>query len=57
MVNLANNTAGGPIAISDGQPGAISRMIEADDNTLWIGMNGCTVGVRYATTQWMALAA
>ncbi len=49
VVNLANNTAGNPIAISDGQPGAISRMIEADDNTLWIGMTGCTVGVRYAT--------
>ncbi len=49
VVNLANNTAGSPIAVSDGQPGAISRMIEADDNTLWIGMNGCTVGVRYAT--------
>jgi hypothetical protein len=49
VVNLANNTAGGPIAISDGQPGAISRMVEADDNTLWIGMTGCTVGVRYAT--------
>lgn len=49
VVNLANNTAGSPIAISDGQPGAISRMIEADDNTLWIGMTGCTVGIRYAT--------
>ncbi len=49
VVNLANNTAGGPIAISDGQPGATSRLIEADDNTLWIGMTGCTVGVRYAT--------
>jgi len=36
-------------AISDGQPGAVSRMIEADDNTLWIGMSGCTIGVRYAT--------
>ncbi|HTW62295.1 MAG TPA: hypothetical protein VMD55_10850 [Terracidiphilus sp.] len=36
-------------AISDGQPGATSRMIEADDNTLWIGMTGCTIGVRYAT--------
>jgi hypothetical protein len=38
------NTAG----ISDGQPGALSRMVEADDNTLWIGMTDCTVGVRYA---------
>jgi hypothetical protein len=49
IVNLANNTAGSPVAISDGQPGAMSRMIEADDNTLWIGMTGCTTGVRYAT--------
>ncbi len=36
-------------SISDGQPGAVSRMIEADDNTLWIGMQKCTNGVRYAT--------
>jgi hypothetical protein len=49
VVNLSNNTASTPVAISDGQPGAISRMIEADDNTLWIGMSGCTIGVRYAT--------
>jgi hypothetical protein len=49
VVNLANNTAGSPVAISDGQPGAVSRMVEADDNTLWIGMTGCTIGVRYAT--------
>jgi hypothetical protein len=48
-VNLSNNTAGTPVAISDGQPGALSRMIEADDNTLWIGMTQCTTGVRYAT--------
>ncbi len=32
------------------QPGATSRMIEADDNTLWIAMTGCTTGVRYATS-------
>ncbi len=49
VVNLGNNTASSPVAISDGQPGAMSRMIEADDNTLWIGMTGCTTGVRYAT--------
>jgi hypothetical protein len=48
VVNLANNTAANPVAISDGQPGATSRMIEADDNTLWIAMTGCTTGVRYA---------
>jgi len=49
LVNLSNNTAGSPVPISDGQPGAMSRIIEADDNTLWIGMTGCTTGVRYAT--------
>jgi hypothetical protein len=49
VVNLATNTAGSPVAISDGQPGATSRMLEADDNTLWIAMTGCTTGVRYAT--------
>jgi hypothetical protein len=49
VVDLANNTASTPVAISDGQPGSPSRMIEADDNTLWIAMTGCTNGVRYAT--------
>ncbi len=43
-------TASSPVSISDGQPGAVSRMIEADDNTLWIGMQKCTNGVRYATS-------
>lgn len=50
VVNLANNTISNSASISDGQPGAPSRMIEADDNTLWIAMTGCTVGVRYATS-------
>ncbi len=49
LVNLSTNTAGSPVAISDGRPGAMSRMIEADDNTLWIAMTQCTTGVRYAT--------
>jgi hypothetical protein len=49
VVNLANNTPGGPVAISDGQPGAMSRILQADDNTLWIAMTNCTTGVRYAT--------
>jgi hypothetical protein len=48
VVNLANNTASNSISISDGAPGAVSRMIEADDNTLWIGMTKCTNGERYA---------
>jgi hypothetical protein len=49
LVNLTTDTAGSPVAISDGQPGAPSRILEADDNTLWIAMTGCTTGVRYAT--------
>ena len=49
VVNLSDNTASSPIAISDGDPGAISRMVEGDDNTLWIGMTKCTDGVRAAT--------
>jgi hypothetical protein len=40
-----------PIPVSDGAPGAISRMLLADDNTLWIGMTQCTNGVRAATGQ------
>ena len=35
-----------PISISDGAPGGPSRMLLADDNTLWIGMTKCTNGVR-----------
>jgi hypothetical protein len=48
IVNLANNTAGTSISISDGEPGAMTRIIEADDNTLWIGMTKCTNGERNA---------
>jgi hypothetical protein len=49
VVNLSTYTAGNPISISDGNPGATSRMIEADDNTLWIAMSKCNLGVRAAT--------
>jgi hypothetical protein len=49
VFNLSNNTASSPIAISDGTPGAVSRMLIADDNTLWIAMTKCTNGVRAAT--------
>ncbi len=38
-------------SISDGEPGAMSRMILADDNTLWVGMTKCNNGARYATGQ------
>jgi hypothetical protein len=46
VVNLLSNKASAPIAISDGAPGAVSRMLLADDNTLWIGMSQCTNGER-----------
>jgi len=48
VVNLSNNTAGSPTSISDGAPGAVSRMQLADDNTLWIGMTKCNNGERFA---------
>jgi hypothetical protein len=51
VLNLSNNTASNPVSISDGQPGAVSRILMADDNTLWIGMTKCTNGVRAATGQ------
>ena len=40
-------TAGAPISISDGAPGARSRMLMADDNTLWVGMTKCDNGERF----------
>ena len=56
VVNLTGTgastiSANAPISISDGAPGARSRMIMADDNTLWIGMTKCNNGERYATGQ------
>ncbi|MGO9316612.1 MAG: hypothetical protein ACLPXT_10530 [Terracidiphilus sp.] len=61
VVNLQTNkvapstgSAPNPVSISDGTPGGAnsapgappSRMLLADDNTLWIGMTGCTNGER-----------
>jgi len=51
VVNLLTNTASSPVSISDGEPGALSRMLLADDNTLWIGMTKCTNGERAAHNQ------
>jgi hypothetical protein len=56
LVNLAANSTGtmsaGPsISISDGAPGARSRMVMADDNTLWIGMTKCNNGERFKLGQ------
>ena len=53
VVNLLTNkvvpstvSVPNPVSISDGAPGAMSRMLLADDNTLWIGMKQCTNGER-----------
>lgn len=48
VVNTASDSASKPTSISDGAPGAVSRMLLADDNTLWIGMTKCTNGERFA---------
>ena len=48
VVDLSKNTASAPVSISDGAPGAVSRMLMADDNALWIGMTKCTNGERFA---------
>jgi hypothetical protein len=44
-------TALAPVSISDGAPGASSRIMLADDNTLWIGMTKCTNGERANNNQ------
>ena len=36
-----------PVSISDGVPGGPSRMVEGDDNTLWISMTKCDQGERF----------
>jgi len=51
IVNLPTGSAtamteSGQVSISDGAPEAVSRMILADDDTLWIGMTRCTNGER-----------
>ena len=51
LVNLTNNTASSPIAVSDSSPGQPTKMILADDNTLWLGGVRCTEGERYAHNQ------
>ncbi len=56
VVNLSPSgtgtiTAASPVSISDGAPGAVSKMNLADDNTLWIGMTKCNNGARFANGQ------
>jgi hypothetical protein len=58
VLNLANNTvvastssSPNPVSISDGTPGGPSRILQADDNTLWIGMTKCNQGERFYNNQ------
>lgn len=46
LLNLSTYTAGPPISISDGTH---TKMLFADNNTLWIGSSQCANGVRAAT--------
>ncbi len=57
-VDLSTNTviattsgSPNPVSVSDGMPGAVSRLIQADDNTLWIGMTRCNEGERFYNNQ------
>jgi hypothetical protein len=50
-VDLPSNTAGSPISVSDSAPGQRTRMILADDDTLWLGGIRCTEGERYAKAE------
>jgi hypothetical protein len=45
IINLANNTVTGSYSISDGTH---TKMLFADDNTLWIGSQLCATGERAA---------
>ena len=50
-VDLTTGAIGTAISVSDSAPGQRTRMVVADDNTLWIGGIRCTEGQRYATGQ------
>ena len=54
VLNLTNNSvvpstsnSPNPVSISDGFAGGPSRILQADDNTLWIGMTKCNQGERF----------
>jgi hypothetical protein len=58
LLNLTNNTvvastsaSPNPVSISDGIAGGPSRMVLADDNTLWIAMTKCNEGERFHNGQ------
>ena len=47
IVVPSTSTSPNPVSISDGLPGGVSRMLLADDNTMWIGMTKCNNGERF----------
>ena len=49
VVNLTNNTVSSSSCHQRRAARRHQPHLEADDNTLWIAMTGCTTGVRYAT--------
>ena len=48
LLNLSTYVAGSPVSISDGTH---TRMLFADNNTLWVGSTQCASGLRAATAQ------
>jgi hypothetical protein len=48
VVNLSNGSVQGTYPISDGNH---TKMVLADDNTLWVGSQSCEDGVNYQKTQ------
>jgi len=50
-IDLTTHIAASPIPVSDSAPGRRTRMVVADDNTLWLGGIRCLEGERYATGQ------
>jgi len=48
LLNLSTMVPGAPISISDGNH---TKILFADDNTLWIGSQSCATGERQATGQ------
>jgi len=50
-IDLTTGGVGTAISVSDSAPGSRTKMIVADDNTLWLGGVRCAEGERYATGQ------
>jgi hypothetical protein len=50
-VVASTSSSPNPVSISDGTPGGTSKLLQADDNTLWIGMTKCNQGERFNNNQ------